>query len=334
MKKTIIIAEAGVNHNGSISKALKLVDFAAKAKADYIKFQTYVTEDLVQKKLQLANYQKKNIQNTNSQFTLLKKYELTENDYKKIIKRCKLKKIKFLSSPFDLKSINFLKKIGLKTIKIPSGEITNIPYLKEIGKLKLKVILSTGMSNVTEIQKAIQILRNSGTKKKNLILLHCNTEYPANLKKLNLKSIPFLGKKFKISVGYSDHSEGITASLAAVTLGACVIEKHFTLNKNLKGPDHKASLSPQELIALVSQIRNLENMLGNYNKKPYKEELQNIKYIRKYIVAKKTIIKGQFFDDANLTTKRSGRGIPAEDWQKILGKKSKYNFSPDENIKI
>ena len=226
--KTTIIAEAGVNHNGSISKALKLVDYAAKAKADYIKFQTYVTEDLVQKKLQLARYQAENIKKINTQFNLLKKYELTEDDHKKIIKRCKLKKIKFLSSPFDLKSIRFLNKLKLKTIKIPSGEITNIPYLKEIGKLKTKVILSTGMSNMNEIHKAIQILKSSGAKKKNLILLHCNTEYPANLKKLNLKSIPFLSKKFKLSVGYSDHSEGIIASLAAVTLGASVIEKHFT----------------------------------------------------------------------------------------------------------
>lgn len=332
--KTIIIAEAGVNHNGNINNALKLVDCAAKAKADYVKFQTYFTDDLVQKKLQLANYQKKNIKNINSQYNLLKKYELTETQHEQIIKRCNLRKIKFLSSPFDLKSIDLLKKLKLKTIKIPSGEITNIPYLQKIGRLKKKIILSTGMSNINEIKKAIEILIYSGTKKKNLVILHCNTEYPANLKKLNLKSIEFLRKKFKIPVGYSDHSEGITASLAAVSLGAKVIEKHFTLNKNLKGPDHKASLSPKELITLVRQIRNLECMFGSNSKKPYKEELKNIKYIRKYIVAKKAIIKGQFFDENNLTTKRSGKGIPAENWQKILGKKSKYNFSIDEKIKI
>ena len=332
--KTIIIAEAGVNHNGNLKQALKLVDYAAKAKADFIKFQTFSANELVQKKLKLARYQEINLKTVTTQFKLLKKYELSETDHRKILKRCRAKKIKFLSSPFDLKSIDLLQKLKLNIFKIPSGEITNIPYLKKIGSLKKRIILSTGMSNVKEIQNAIKILRNNGAKKTQISLLHCNTEYPANPKKLNLLSIKFLKEKFKLVTGYSDHSEGLLASLTAVSLGAKIIEKHFTLNKNLKGPDHKASLSPEELIALVRQIRNLEGMLGDNHKKPYKEELENIKYVRKYILAKKAIKKGQFFNNNNLTTKRSGRGIPAANWHKILGKKSKYNFAPDENIKI
>ena len=332
--KTIIIAEAGVNHNGKINLALKLVDCAAKAKADYVKFQTYLSDQLVQKKLKLAKYQKKNIKKFKSQYQMLKKYELSVEDHKKIIKRCKLRKIKFLSSPFDLESVNLLKKLNLKILKIPSGEITNVPYLKKIAKLDKKIILSTGMSNTKEIKRAINILIKNGTKKKNLILLHCNTEYPANPKKLNLLSIKFLRKKFNIKIGYSDHSNGLQASLTAVALGAKVIEKHFTLNKNFEGPDHKSSLEPSELKKLVKKIRLLEDSLGEYNKRPYKEELSNIKFSRKYIVAKNKIIKGQIFTNKNLITKRSGIGISAERWDSIIGKKSKFNFSPDDIIKI
>jgi len=332
--KTIIIAEAGVNHNGKINLALKLVDCAAKAKADYVKFQTYLSDQLVQKKLKLAKYQKKNIKKFKSQYQMLKKYELSVEDHKKIIKRCKLRKIKFLSSPFDLESVNLLKKLNLKILKIPSGEITNVPYLKKIAKLDKKIILSTGMSNTKEIRRAINILIKNGTKKKNLILLHCNTEYPANPKKLNLLSIKFLRKKFNIKIGYSDHSNGLQASLTAVALGAKVIEKHFTLNKNFEGPDHKSSLEPSELKKLVKKIRLLEESLGEYNKRPYKEELSNIKFSRKYIVAKNKIIKGQIFTNKNLITKRSGIGISAERWDSIIGKKSKFNFSPDDIIKI
>ena len=331
--KTIIIAEAGVNHNGNINLALKLVDIAAKSKADYIKFQTYSSEDLVQKRVGLAKYQKKNLKEISSQYKLLKKFELSESDHLRIVRRCKKRKIKFLSSPFDFKSINLLKKLNLNLIKIPSGEITNIPYLKQIGSLKKNIILSTGMSTIEEIKEAIKILISSGTAKKNITVLHCSTEYPAAEKNLNLLSIPFLKKKFNINVGYSDHSLGLQASLTAVALGAVVIEKHFTTSKKLSGPDQKASLSPKELINLVKCIRNIELILGKNVKKPSLAELKNLKFARKFIVAKKKIIKGEKFTDKNVTTKRALAGIPASKWNWLLGKKAKKFFVYDENIK-
>ena len=332
--KTLIIAEAGVNHNGNINLALKLVDIAAKSKADYVKFQTYSTDDLVQKKVGLAEYQKKNLKKIFSQYKLLKKFELSVSDHLRIIKRCKEKKIKFLSSPFDLKSIDLLKKLKLNLFKIPSGEITNIPYLRKMGALKKQIILSTGMSKTDEIKKAIKTLISSGTKKKNITILHCSSEYPAEKNNLNLLSIPLLKKKFNINVGYSDHSLGLQASFTAVALGAKVIEKHFTTNKKLSGPDQKASLSPNELINLVKGIRYIEPTLGNNVKEPYSAELKNLKFIRKFIVAKKKIIKGEKFTGKNVTTKRAIAGIPASKWDWVIGKKAKKNFLYDENIKI
>ena len=289
--QTLVIAEAGVNHNGKLNLALKLVDIAAKAKADYIKFQTYHTDKLVQKKLGLANYQKKKSKKPSTQYNLLKKLELSQSDHIKIIKKCKRKKIKFLSSPFDLKSIDFLNKLKLNIFKIPSGEITNIPYLRKIGSLKKKIILSTGMSDIDEIDKAIKILISAGTKKKNISILHCSSEYPASIKNLNLLSIRYLKKKFNMKVGYSDHSLGLHASFTAVALGAKIIEKHFTINKRLNGPDHKASLSPSELENLVTGIRTIELSLGKHKKKANSEELKNVKFIRKFIVAKKKKLK-------------------------------------------
>ena len=289
--KTLIIAEAGVNHNGNINLALKMVDIAARAKADFVKFQTYYTDDLVQKKVGLAKYQEKNLKGVSSQYKLLKKFELSISDHLKIIKRCKKKKIKFLSSPFDLKSIDLLKKLKLNLFKIPSGEITNIPYLRKIGALKKKIILSTGMSNTEEIKKAIKTIISSGTKKKNLTVLHCSSEYPAEKNNLNLLSIPLMKKKFNINVGYSDHSLGLQASFTAVALGAKVIEKHFTTNKKLSGPDQKASISPNQLANLVVGIRSIESTLGNNIKEPYSAELKNLKFIRKFIVAKKKFKK-------------------------------------------
>ena len=332
--KTVIIAEAGVNHNGKIDLALKLVDVAAKSKADYIKFQTYSTEDLVQKKIGLAKYQKKNIKKISSQYKLLKKFELSISDHLKIIKRCKQKKIKFLSSPFDFKSIDLLKKLKLNLFKIPSGEITNISYLRKIGALKKKIILSTGMSNTEEIKKAIKTLISSGTKKKNITILHCSSEYPANKDNLNLLSIPFIKNKFNINVGYSDHSLGLQASFTAVALGATVIEKHFTTNKRLSGPDQSASLSSKELRNLVKGIRYIEPTLGSYVKKPYLSELKNLKFIRKFIVAKKKINKGEKFTEKNVIAKRAITGIPASKWDWVIGRKAKKNFFYDENIKI
>ena len=332
--KTSIIAEAGVNHNGNINLALKQVDLASKSRADYVKFQTYCTEELVQKKVGLARYQKNNLKTTSSQYKLLKRLELSESDHLKIINRCRLKKIKFLSSPFDLKSIDLLKKLNLKLFKIPSGEITNVPYLKKIGSLKKKLILSTGMSTIEEIKKAINILISSGTKKKDITILHCSTEYPADKNNLNLLSIPFLKNFFKINVGYSDHSLGFQASLTAVALGAKIIEKHFTTNNKLSGPDQKASLSPNELKNFVKEIRNVEKILGKNVKKPYSAELKNLKYIRKFIVANRNIKKGEKLSEKNITTKRAAVGIPASKWNLVIGKKAKKKFLYDENIKI
>ena len=332
--KTLIIAEAGVNHNGNINLALKMVDIAARAKADFVKFQTYYTDDLVQKKVGLAKYQEKNLKGVSSQYKLLKKFELSISDHLKIIKRCKKKKIKFLSSPFDLKSIDLLKKLKLNLFKIPSGEITNIPYLRKIGALKKKIILSTGMSNTEEIKKAIKTIISSGTKKKNLTVLHCSSEYPAEKNNLNLLSIPLMKKKFNINVGYSDHSLGLQASFTAVALGAKVIEKHFTTNKKLSGPDQKASISPNQLANLVVGIRSIESTLGNNIKEPYSAELKNLKFIRKFIVAKKKIQKGEKFTDKNITTKRAIVGISASRWEWVIGKKAKKDFLYDENVKI
>ncbi len=333
MNNLIVIAEAGVNHNGDLKKALKLVDLAAKAKADYIKFQTYFTEDLVQKDFSCANYQKSN-SNFRNQYKMLKKYELSESDFKKIFQRCKIKKIKFLSSPFDLKSISFLKRLKVKTIKIPSGEITNIPYLSKIGSLNLKIILSTGMSNLKEIKNALKLLINSGTKRKNISLLHCNTEYPVKLEETNLKSINFLKRKFNLKTGFSDHTTGFEASLTSIGLGAEIIEKHFTLNKSLAGPDHKASLDQKELVDFVTKLKKAYKSLGQNRKFASNKELQNLKFIRKNIVAKKNIYKGQKFTENNITTKRSRPGIASEKWKKVLKKTSKFNFKKDQNIKI
>ena len=333
ISRLTIIAEAGVNHNGKISNALKLVDVASKAKADYIKFQTFVPELLTSKDTRLAKYQKKNI-SEDSHLKMLKKLALSEQDLKKIINRCLKKRIKFMSSPFDFESIKFLKKLNIRIIKIPSGEITNIPYLRKIGSLNRKIILSTGMSNMREIRSAISILVQSGTRKKNISILHCSTEYPASINNLNLFSIKYMKDFLKMNIGYSDHSEGYEASLIAISLGATILEKHFTLNKNLKGPDHKASLSPKELTKYVQKIRLFEKSLGNYHKKPYKQEIIISKIVRKKILAKENIFKNQKFTTMNLTTKRSNKGLDASLWDQLIGKKAKKNFKKDQAITI
>lgn len=333
MKKIIIIAEAGVNHNGDYKKALKMVDVASECKADYIKFQTFFPKELVQRDLGLAKYQKNN-SSTSSQYDMLRKLSLKQSDFIKIKQRCKKKKIKFLTSPFDLKSISFLKKLKLNTIKIPSGEINNIPYLREVGRLNKNLILSTGISTLSEIKIALRELIKSGTRKNKISILHCNTQYPANINKLNLKSILFLKKKLKMKIGYSDHSLGHEASLIALAFGAKIFEKHFTLDKNLKGPDHKASLSPEELRVYIEKLHLFNKALGFYKKEPSREEIIISKFVRKQIVASKNIIKGEKFTSNNITTKRAKIGIAASNWDKVLGKVSKYNFLEDENIKI
>tara|TARA_B100000989_G_C19511844_1_gene459491 strand:+ start:693 stop:1703 length:1011 start_codon:yes stop_codon:yes gene_type:complete len=330
--KIIIIAEAGVNHNGELSLAKKLVDVAVKAKADFVKFQTFKAKNIVTKNTNQANYQKRYGNKNQSQFDMLSKLQLSHIDQIKLFKYCKLKKIKFLSTPFDLESFNFLKKIKLNIFKIPSGEITNVPLLRAIGSENKRVILSTGMSTIKEINKAIETLVSSGTKKNNITVLHCTSEYPAPYNELNLNVIKTLKKNFGVKVGYSDHSQGIEVPIAAVALGAEVIEKHFTLDKKLKGPDHAASLNPEELLHMVKSIRNIENALGSFKKSVTRSEKKNLKVVRKFIVASKPINKGDKFSNENLTTKRSGRGIPASRWDNIVGKKSKKKYFIDSII--
>tara|TARA_A100001011_G_scaffold96861_1_gene101950 strand:- start:158 stop:1162 length:1005 start_codon:yes stop_codon:yes gene_type:complete len=332
-KKTIVIAEAGINHNGNLNRALKMVDVAKTAGANFIKFQTFNPNSLATKKAKKASYQKKSNDFTKNQLDMLKKYTLNHKDFLRIFNYCKKKKILFLSSAFDLESLIFLKKIGCRVYKIPSGEINNVPYLKKLGSFNKKIFLSTGMSNLNEIKYSINVLVKSGTKKSNITVLHCVSEYPAKFKKLNLNAIKFLKKKLNMNIGYSDHSLGIEAPISAVSIGASVIEKHFTLNKNLRGPDHKMSLDGNELKQMIQCVRNIELSLGVNNKIVSKAENSIKKLVRKSIIAKKNISKGEIFTKINLTTKRPGNGMSPTYWEKILGKKSKRNFQKDEKIR-
>jgi N,N'-diacetyllegionaminate synthase len=333
MKKVFIIAEAGVNHNGDINLAKKLIDVASNAKVDAVKFQTFKTENLVSKNTKKAQYQKENINNDDdNQFNMLKKLELDIDTHKELIAYCKLKNIMFLSTPFDLDSIDMLNELGLKIFKIPSGEITNLPYLRRIGSLKKDVILSTGMATLQEIEDALDILLQAGTKKEHITILHANTMYPTPYEDVNLKAMVTIGKTFDIAFGYSDHTLSIEVPIGAVSLGASVIEKHFTLDKTMQGPDHKASLEPDELKAMVKAIRNIEVALGNGIKKPTPSEIPNIEVARKSIVASKDIKKGEVFTIDNLTTKRPANGINPMMWDKIIGSFSTKAYKKDELI--
>ena len=324
--KVKIIAEDGVNHNGSIKLAKKLVDCASKMGADYVKFQTFEADDLATESAPKAYYQKINTRKGETQYQMLKRLELSKKDHVILKKYCKKRKINFLSSCFSISSFNFLHKIGLKTIKIPSGEINNVPFLEHIGKYKKEIILSSGMSSLLEVSKAIKILLEAGTPKKNLTILHCNTEYPTPFSDVNLKAMSLLKEKFQCEVGYSDHTNSIAVPIAAVALGARVIEKHLTLNKNMKGPDHKASIEPKDFKNMVKSIRNIETSLGIKKKFISKSEKKNILIARPSIVAKEKIFKGEVFTEKNLTVKRPGDGISPMRWNKILGKKAKQNF--------
>ena len=306
IKKTYIIAEAGVNHNGSYAIAKKLLFAAKKSGADAIKFQTFIPENVVTKKLNLAKYQRNNKNKKEKKMlNMIKGLYLNFNEQKKLYNLAKKLNIDFISSAFDQKSLRFLcNDLDLDIIKIPSGEITNYPYLKEISKKNKKVILSTGLSNINEIKQAINILTSSKLKKKNISILHCNTAYPTPFDDVNLNVIPKLRKIFQLPIGYSDHTLGIEVSLAAVSVGAKIIEKHFTLDKKLKGPDHKASLNIDELNSLVKSIRNIEKSFGVEEKKITKSEKRNMRYVRKFIVARQKIKKGEKFSNENLTTKR------------------------------
>ena len=329
-----VIAEAGVNHNGNLNNALKLIDLASSAGADAIKFQTFKAKDIATHYARKAKYQFSDSYRIKSQLQILKKLEFTNNMHKACIKRCKKKKIEFISSAFDVNSLKYLNKLKLKYFKVPSGEITNRPYLEYLGKLNKKVILSTGMSNIIEIKKALNILTNCGTQKKNITLMQCTTAYPCPYDQVNLNVLKTFKKIFKIQTGFSDHSLGSQACIAAVSLGAVVIEKHLTINNNLTGPDHKASLNFKNFKYLVNSIRITEKILGSNIKKPTPVEKDNIIYARKSIVAKKNIYKNDKFSKNNITFKRPGNGISPMTYKKILNKKSKYNFYKDDLIKI
>ncbi len=332
--KTFIIAEAGVNHNGSLDLAKKLIDSAAMIGANAIKFQTFKTELLVSKSAPLAKYQEKNTKNIDNQFQMLKKLELSYEDFLELNRYCLDKGIVFLSSAFDLMSIDFLSKMDIPIWKIPSGEITNYPYLKKIGKLKKKILLSTGMSTLGEIENAINVFVENGTNYNDITLLHCSSEYPAPYEEVNLLAIKTLKDAFHLDTGYSDHTQGIEVPIAAVALGAKVIEKHFTLDKNLDGPDHKASLNPDEFALMVKSIRNIELSLGDGIKKPSISELKNKKIVRKSIVASKDIKKGEIFTEDNITTKRPANGLDPFLWDFLIGKKATKDYEKDENIVI
>ncbi|MCX5807608.1 MAG: N-acetylneuraminate synthase [Proteobacteria bacterium] len=333
-KKVFIIAEAGVNHNGDIGIAKKMIDTAVKAGTDAVKFQTFVPEDLVSKKTPKAEYQKSTTDAGESQLEMLKKLSLKADAHKELIEYCKKKRIQFLSTPFDMDSIDLLEGLGLETFKIPSGEITNLPYLRKIGNLKKKIIMSTGMADMKEIGRAIKILVEAGTSKEDITLLHCNTEYPTPLQDVNLLAMVAMKKRFGMKVGYSDHTLGIEIPVAAVALGAEIIEKHFTLNRNAKGPDHRASLEPEELEAMVTAIRNIEEALGNGVKTPSPSETKNMVIARKSIVASRAIKKGDVITEENITVKRPGTGISPMKWDSILGKRAKRDFEPDEIIEV
>lgn len=332
MNKVFIIAEAGVNHNGDINIARKLVDAAVDAGADAVKFQTFKAEELVCKYAKKAEYQKQYTEKGESQLEMLKKLELDIDKHKELMNYCSSKGIIFLSTPFDLKSIDLLEELDLKIYKIPSGEITNYPYLKKIAGLKKKIIMSTGMCYLNEIKDALDVLKENGSQ--DITVLHCNTEYPTPIEDVNLNAMITIKKELNVNVGYSDHTLGIEVPIAAVAMGASVIEKHFTLDKEMEGPDHKASLNPKELKAMVESIRNIEKALGSLKKEPSKSERKNLIIARKSIVAKYKIEKGELLNEENLTCKRSGNGISPMMWNNVIGRKAVRNFSEDELIEI
>jgi len=327
-----IIAEAGVNHNGSVDLAKKLIDVASISGADAVKFQTFRAENLVTKNTQKAEYQKQSSDILESQFDMLKKLELNEDNHKELIAYCQEKNIMFLSSPFDHESIDLLSDLELEILKIPSGEITNLPYLRHIGSLDKQVILSSGLSNLKEVETALNILIESGTSKNNITVLHANTMYPTPMENVNLNAMLTIKNELGVNIGYSDHTLGIEVGIAAVAMGASVIEKHFTLSKKMDGPDHKASLEPEELKAMVGAIRNIEKALGSNEKKPSPSETINKNFVRKSISAKTNINKGDILNEKNLCVKRPGNGISPMKWDEILGTISSRDYNADELI--
>lgn len=333
MSKTLIIAEAGVNHNGDVNLAKKLVDVAVNAGVDYVKFQTFKADKLVNKLAKKADYQKDNTGNDDSQYQMLKKLELTDENHHILIDYCQQKGVKFLSTAFDFDSIEFLKD-KIDFYKIPSGEITNLPYLEKVAKLNLSIVMSTGMATMQEVKDALSVLTKNGISKDRVTILHCNTEYPTPMEDVNLKAMLTIKKELGVEVGYSDHTLGIEVPIAAVALGATVIEKHFTLDNTMEGPDHRASLEPNELIAMVKGIRNIEKAMGNGVKTPSKSEQKNIAIARKSIVAIQPIKKGEELSEQNMTVKRPGNGISPMKWNEVIGTKAIRDFNEDELIEL
>jgi N,N'-diacetyllegionaminate synthase len=332
--QVIIIAEAGVNHNGNFETAKQLVAAATEAGADMVKFQTFSADRLVTTSARKADYQNQTTDETESQHAMISKLELSRETHKKLIAYCKQCGIEFFSSGFDPQSIDMLVELGLEQFKIPSGEITNLPYLRHIGKYGKPMFLSTGMATLGEIEKALDVLETSGSQRKNITVLHCNTEYPTPMEDVNLRAMLSIKEAFGVTVGYSDHTLGTEVSVAAVSIGATVIEKHFTLDRNLPGPDHKASLEPDELKALVTAIRNIEKAMGDGIKRPTPSEDKNKVIVRKSLVAATAIRNGEFFTEVNLAVKRPGTGISPMRWNEVLGRSANRDFVLDELIEL
>ena len=334
--RTLIIAEAGVNHNGDIELAKKLIDIAVEAGVDYVKFQTFKSESLVTKFAEKASYQNENTKDAlESQLQMLKKLELSNSQHFELVQYCNNKNISFFSTAFDLESLIFLKELGLNIVKIPSGEITNLPYLRKAASLFKEVIISTGMSSMLEIEEALDVFLQAGIKKNDITILHCNTEYPTPMSDVNLKAMLTIQKMFGVKVGYSDHTLGIEVPIATVAIGGTMIEKHFTLDRSLPGPDQLASLEPDELKNMVYSIRNIEKAIGGTGiKEPSESEIKNVSIARKSIVAKTDIVKGEVFSEGNITTKRPGNGISPMRWDEIIGQTAQKDFNADDLIEF
>jgi N,N'-diacetyllegionaminate synthase len=332
--KTLIIAEAGVNHNGGLKMAKQLVAVAAKAGADLVKFQSFITEKSISIQAPKADYQKIGTDVSETQYEMVRKLELSRADHEVLIEECKKCGIGFLSTAFDTESFDILADLGVEYVKIPSGEITNLPYLRYVSRLGKPLILSTGMSTINDIEAAVDVVESAGTQRDMITLLHCTTEYPAPLEDVNLRAMNSLKKAFGVNIGYSDHTQGIEVAIAAVALGASVIEKHFTLDRDLPGPDHRASLEPSELQAMVTAIRNIERAMGDGIKRPSPSELQNRAVARKSLVASRKIAAGEVFSESNICAKRPGTGISPMRWDEVIGRVAPRDFSPDELIEI
>lgn len=330
----LIIAEAGVNHNGDLDTARRLIDVAAAADADLVKFQTFKADRLVSATAPKAEYQTRTTDAGESQHAMIRRFELDRGMHEALISHCKTRGIGFFSTGFDLESVDMLAALGLDRFKIPSGELTNLPYLRHVGAYGKDLILSTGMATLDEIGEAVRVLEQAGTPRERMTVLHCSTEYPTPMADVNLRAMLTIGDTFGVAIGYSDHTEGIEVAIAAVALGATVIEKHFTLDRNLPGPDHKASLEPDELEAMVKAIRNIEQAMGDGIKRPNPSEAKNIPIARKSIVAGRPIKAGETFDEHNLAVKRPGTGISPMRWDEILGRKAARDFAADELIEL